>query len=68
MKDSYYADLAQQSLTVINRPKYDNGKASWEESACRASRPMGTVVLDEKIKTNVLTDINEYLKNESLHW
>jgi chaperone BCS1 len=68
MKDSYYRDLTKQALTVINRPRYIEGKLEWRRSACRASRPMSTVVLDDEIKMNVLTDINEYLKNESLQW
>jgi hypothetical protein len=53
---------------VINRPRYVERKVEWRRSTCRASRPMSTVVLDDEIKMNVLTDINEYLKNESLQW
>jgi hypothetical protein len=68
MRDSFYQDRARKSLTAVFRPRYADGETYWTEISQRALRPMSTVVLDEAVKTNLLKDINDYLKNETKEW
>ncbi len=44
------------------------GRGSWVKIAERPCRPLSTVVLSEKSKTEVLSDINEYLNPETARW
>ena len=40
----------------------------WQRSHARANRPLSTVILDEGVKKNVLSDIEEYLRPETRRW
>ncbi len=58
----YYQD--HQAKTIVKRPSPMNvrryGGRGWIQVANRPVRPMSTVVLDEKQKVNLLTDMNEF--------
>ncbi|KAG4427550.1 hypothetical protein IFR05_016968 [Cadophora sp. M221] len=70
-KEYYY--LGHNAKTVIKRPASKDmrrfgGRGSWLKIAERPCRPMKTVVLDEEQKTDVLSDINEYLNPATARW
>jgi chaperone BCS1 len=62
----------QTSKTVIRRPspkeQRGRGRSAWNKVAMRPSRPMGTVVLDDKQKAMVLKDINDFLHPRTPRW
>jgi chaperone BCS1 len=70
-KKYYY--LGHNAKTVIKRPASKDmrrfgGRGSWVKITERPCRPMKTVVLDEEQKTDVLSDINEYLNPATARW
>jgi len=70
-KEQYYAD--HHAKTIVKRPSPQNmrrygGRHSWQQVANRPARPMSTVVLDEKQKVAVLSDMNEYLHPATPLW
>jgi mitochondrial chaperone BCS1 len=70
-KEQYYAD--HHAKTIVKRPSPQNlrrygGRHSWQQVANRPVRPMGTVVLEERQKVQVLTDMNEYLHPATPTW
>ncbi|KAK1760871.1 BCS1 N terminal-domain-containing protein [Echria macrotheca] len=70
-KEQYYAD--HHAKTIVKRPSPQNmrrfgGRHTWFQVANRPVRPMSTVVLDEKQKVQVLTDMNEYLHPATPRW
>ena len=62
----------QTSKTVIRRPspkeQRGRGRSAWNKVAMRPSRPMGTVVLDDKQKAMILKDINDFLHPRTPRW
>lgn len=56
--------------TVIYRGGRKNGRAEvgWTRCAARASRPFSTVVLDEAVKESLVTDMREYLHQNTRRW
>jgi chaperone BCS1 len=70
MRDRHLAH--QTSKTVIRRPspkeQRGRGRSAWNKVAMRPSRPMGTVVLDDKQKAMVLKDINDFLHPKTPRW
>ena len=62
----------QTSKTVIRRPspkeQRGRGRSAWNKVAMRPSRPMGTVVLEDKQKAMVLKDINDFLHPKTPRW
>lgn len=70
-KDFYLLDHREK--TVILRPSSKDmrrygGLHCWTKIADRPCRPMETVVLDQKTKRQVLSDINEYLHPATPRW
>ncbi|KAI6512313.1 hypothetical protein MCOR14_000744 [Pyricularia oryzae] len=69
-REHYYKD--HYAKTLIKRPNSSlirrHGRHSWTSVANRPVRPMNTVVLDQKQKTAVLSDMNEYLQPETPRW
>lgn len=65
-------DSKHAGTTKIRRPapkKARDGDGSpWRTVAERPSRPLGTVILDEVIKKNLITDIERYLQPTSRQW
>ena len=65
-------DSKHAGTTKIRRPapkKARDGDGSpWRTVAMRPSRPLGTVILDEVIKKNLITDIERYLQPTSRQW
>ncbi|KAG8529866.1 uncharacterized protein KY384_005347 [Bacidia gigantensis] len=69
-KDFYISK--QKSCTTVRRPapkqSRTNKGGSWQRAATRPSRPMQTVVLNHKVKNDVLKDVNEYLHPATPRW
>lgn len=64
-------DRERVGVTKILRPapRKSRGDGSpWRTVALRPSRPLSTVILDEVIKQNLLSDIEQYLQPESRQW
>jgi len=71
VKEFYYQD--HYARTTIKRPspapmRRYGGRYNWSQVANRPVRPMRTVVLDPKQKTQVLADMNEYLHPATPRW
>ncbi|KAK4185010.1 BCS1 N terminal-domain-containing protein [Podospora australis] len=67
----YYSD--HDAKTCVRRPANQSmrrygGRNSWQTVANRPVRPMKTVVLDERQKIQVLSDMNEYLHPATPRW
>ncbi|KAK3325291.1 BCS1 N terminal-domain-containing protein [Apodospora peruviana] len=70
-KEQYYSD--HHANTTVKRPSPQNmrrygGRHNWMQVSSRPVRPMRTVVLDEKQKIQVLSDMNEYLHPATPRW
>ncbi|KAL0943671.1 mitochondrial chaperone BCS1 [Colletotrichum truncatum] len=71
VKEFYYSD--HYARTTIKRPSPQplrryGGRHNWAQVANRPVRPMRTVVLDPKQKSQVLADMNEYLHPATPRW
>ena len=69
-KEQYY--LGHQTRTTVNRPS-SQGRiygylCTWRKAAVRPVRPMSTVVLDDKQKNDILSDMNDYLHPDTPRW
>jgi chaperone BCS1 len=69
-KEQYY--LGHQTKTTVRRPS-NRGRIygesySWRKAAVRPIRPMRTVVLDNKQKDDILSDMNSYLHPDTPSW
>ena len=65
-KEKYYTK--EVNLTEILRPQGSAGNKDWDHVARRRSRPMDTVILDQKEKDKLLQDINEFLHPKTAKW
>ena len=69
-RDIYFE--RQTSMTNIRRPapkeQRGRGRSAWNKVASRPSRPMATVVLDDKQKATILRDMNEFLHPKTPRW
>ncbi|KAL8673219.1 MAG: hypothetical protein Q9168_002371 [Polycauliona sp. 1 TL-2023] len=67
----HYLDKGKTS-TVVRRPAPKDvrgrGRSQWTRVTSRPSRPIDTVVLDHEQKSQLLTDINEYLQPKTAIW
>ena len=66
-KDAY-RDRSKSTTRVYRPAAEDKGRREWKKVAKRASRPIDTVILDRKQKSEVLNDINEYLHPATGRW
>jgi chaperone BCS1 len=62
--------LKYQDRTIIKRPadQFMRRHNPWVTIASRPSRSMETVILDERRKKSVLSDMNEYLHPDTVRW
>lgn len=68
-KTAYYLDTRQKTTIFRPRAKEQRREGNlWQQVARRPVRPMRTVVLDSKEKTEILKDINEYLHPATPAW
>lgn len=44
------------------------GEPSWQRCMSRASRPLSTVILNEKVKTDLIEDVTDYLNPATRRW
>lgn len=44
------------------------GDPSWQRCMSRSSRPLSTVILDEKVKKDLINDVNDYLNPATRRW
>ena len=69
-RDIYFE--RQTSMTNIRRPapkeQRGRGRSAWNKVASRPSRPMATVVLDDRQKATILRDMNEFLHPKTPRW
>ncbi|TDZ40045.1 putative mitochondrial chaperone BCS1-B [Colletotrichum spinosum] len=71
VKEFHYQD--HYARTTIKRPSPQpmrryGGRYNWSQVTERPVRPMRTVVLDQKQKSQVLADMNEYLHPATPRW
>jgi chaperone BCS1 len=59
-----------ENKTVIFRPNSKGGSTDmyWSRSLTRQSRPFSTVVMDEKVKKEILADMADYLHPRTRRW
>ena len=62
----------KKSHTIVRRPASkqvrSNKGGKWDTAMERPSRPIQTVILDQGVKEQILSDINEYLQPSSIDW
>lgn len=61
----------EHKMTSVHRPapkEERRNDSAWDRQACRPSRPMSTVSLDQEQKAKIVRDINEYLHPSSARW
>jgi chaperone BCS1 len=63
-------DRLRNTTTIRHPTPRDRGKwgGAWSKTSSRPSRPMETVILDAKQKTDIIRDVNEYLHPASPRW
>lgn len=71
--DTRDKNLSKQiAKTVVRRPSpkenRGRGRQAWSKVAVRPSRPISTVVLDNKQKAAILRDINDFLNPATSRW
>jgi chaperone BCS1 len=59
-----------ESKTVIYRGsmKGTSGEPSWQRCMARTSRPFSTVILNEKVKKDLIDDVTDYLNPATRRW
>jgi mitochondrial chaperone BCS1 len=62
-----YADR-DNNKTVVYRGQLHNKMFRWIRTQTRPIRELSTVIMDEKVKEDYITDAREYLRPETRHW
>lgn len=59
-----------QAKTLIYRGSTRTGttEPTWQRCLARNSRPFSTVILNEKVKTNLIDDVTDYLSTATQRW
>ena len=59
-----------QNKTLIYRGALRSGSTEpyWQRCMARATRPFSTVILNEKTKANLITDVTDYLQPATQRW
>ncbi|OAQ95789.1 hypothetical protein LLEC1_04768 [Akanthomyces lecanii] len=57
-----------KTLMYRGVPSTKGDSPSWRRCMSRTSRPISTVILDEKVKKNIIDDVSEYLDPETRRW
>ncbi|OBS19817.1 hypothetical protein FPOA_11542 [Fusarium poae] len=58
-----------EQQTAIYRGSLSPGSdPTWQRCMARASRPISTVILDEKTKTDLIDDVDDYLNPNTRRW
>ncbi|KAK7426005.1 hypothetical protein QQZ08_007453 [Neonectria magnoliae] len=59
-----------ESKTLIYRGAAGNsgGDPTWQRCMTRASRPLSTVILNDKVKEDLITDVTDYLNPATRRW
>ncbi|KAF4336437.1 mitochondrial chaperone BCS1 [Fusarium beomiforme] len=59
-----------EKKTIIYRGSLgqNGGDPTWQRCMSRASRPISTVILNEKVKQDVIADVNDYLDPNTRRW
>ncbi|KAH7201217.1 P-loop containing nucleoside triphosphate hydrolase protein [Fusarium oxysporum] len=58
----------EMGKTSVWYPKYQSAPQEWTKLALRASRSLGTLAIDSKIREDLLADINRYLQADSMKY
>lgn len=64
----YLAKDEQKTLIYRGTTKSGSTEPTWQRSMARTSRPLSTVILNEKVKKELLDDVTDYLSPATRRW
>ncbi|KAI9151924.1 putative mitochondrial chaperone BCS1-B [Paramyrothecium foliicola] len=67
-RDQYLAKDDKKTLIYRGAFSSLNGDPSWQRCMARSSRPFSTVILNDKVKKDLVDDVTDYLNPETRRW
>ncbi|KAH7179401.1 BCS1 N terminal-domain-containing protein [Fusarium flagelliforme] len=67
-QDQYLKKDEKQTVIYRGAMGTNGGEPSWQRCMSRASRPISTVILDEKTKKELVEDVTDYLNPNTRRW
>ncbi|CAG7560233.1 unnamed protein product [Fusarium equiseti] len=67
-QDQYLKKDEKQTVIYRGAMGTNGGEPSWQRCMSRASRPISTVILDEKAKKELVEDVTDYLNPNTRRW
>ncbi|KAH8897027.1 hypothetical protein GQ53DRAFT_778260 [Thozetella sp. PMI_491] len=67
-REAYVKRDEQKTLIYRGAMKAGSGEPVWQRSLARASRPFSTVILNEKVKEDLIEDVRDYLNPMTRRW
>lgn len=67
-RDQYMAKDDKKTLIYRGASSNTGGDPTWQRCMARSSRPFSTVILNEKIKKDLIDDVTDYLNPETRRW
>ncbi|RGP75645.1 mitochondrial chaperone bcs1 [Fusarium longipes] len=67
-QDQYLKKDEKQTAIYRGSLGTNGGDPTWQRSMSRASRPISTVILDEKTKKELIEDVTDYLNPNTRRW
>ncbi|CEI41297.1 hypothetical protein FVEN_g3563 [Fusarium venenatum] len=63
-----YLKKDEQQTAIYRGSLPSSGDPTWQRCMTRASRPISTVILDEKTKSDLIDDVTDYLNPNTRRW
>jgi chaperone BCS1 len=67
-RDQYLAKDDKKTLIYRGTSSNTTSDPSWQRCMSRSSRPFSTVILNEKVKKDLIDDVTDYLNPETRRW
>ncbi|KAI0120522.1 BCS1 N terminal-domain-containing protein [Hypoxylon sp. NC0597] len=67
-RQMYMKKDAQKTLIYRGTMKPGSMESTWQRCMARANRPFSTVILNEKVKKDLITDVADYLDPATQRW
>ncbi|KAM0299986.1 hypothetical protein HYE67_005717 [Fusarium culmorum] len=67
-QEQYIKKDEQQTVIYRGSLGSNGGDPTWQRCLSRASRPISTVILDEKTKSELIEDVTDYLNPNTRRW
>jgi chaperone BCS1 len=67
-RDHYMAKDDKKTLIYRGASSNVGGDPTWQRCMARSSRPFSTVILNDKVKKDLIDDVTDYLNPETRRW